>query len=90
MRMTETDPTWQPHRLALLAVLALFLLLCAAYALTTPFYEPPDEAGHFLYIHHLIEEQTLPRLPARIAGWNRSRHRRRDSGRRFAPHFCMC
>jgi 4-amino-4-deoxy-L-arabinose transferase-like glycosyltransferase len=61
-----------PHRLPapraqLIVLLALFMLLGLTYALTTPAFEAPDEASHFLYIHNLIETRELPLMEDRAA-----------------------
>lgn len=47
------------------AILIYFLLLGSVYAALTPPFESPDEGSHFLYIHNLLEDRTLPVLEDR-------------------------
>ncbi len=52
------------RRLALVGLLALFLVLATLYnAISTPF-EAPDEIGHFYYVVHLLQTGQLPVVPA--------------------------
>lgn len=50
------------HRVIPLLLLAG--LLFAGYVTLTPLGEAPDEAAHILYLNHLIQEGSLPPLPA--------------------------
>lgn len=50
-----------PQRIAY-AILLYFVLIAAIYAATTPTFETPDEAGHFLYIHNMLQSGELPTL----------------------------
>lgn len=49
----------------ILAVLIIgcFVILAVQYARATPFFEAPDEGAHFLYVHNILEESALPKLP---------------------------
>ena len=59
-----TSPLSRRCRLALVSLLALFLLLATVYnAVSTPF-EAPDEIGHFYYVVHLLRNRRLPVVPA--------------------------
>ena len=54
------------HRLALVGLLALFLLLASVYnAISTPF-EAPDEIGHFYYVVYLLRNRRMPVVPASL------------------------
>lgn len=54
------------HRLALVGLLALFLLLASVYnVISTPF-EAPDEVGHFYYVVYLLRNRRLPVVPASL------------------------
>ncbi|MBN8593576.1 MAG: hypothetical protein J0M33_17610 [Anaerolineae bacterium] len=51
-------------RLALL-ILVGFIFLGLTYSASTPIFEAPDEAAHFLYAHNIIEENALPLMTNR-------------------------
>src|ERR671939_1810572 len=61
------EPTRQPasrvknsERLALWALVALYLASAYGFALATPYGEAPDEGGHLLYIEYLVRFGKLP------------------------------
>jgi len=41
-------------------IVAVFLGLGITYSVADPLFEPSDEAAHYLYIRHLIDERNLP------------------------------
>jgi len=43
-------------------MIAVFVIVAVMYARATPFFEAPDEAAHFLYVHNLLETGELPTL----------------------------
>jgi hypothetical protein len=47
-------------RLALVIIVALYLLLGAVYSVVTPLFEAPDESFHFFFVQHLREGRGLP------------------------------
>ena len=49
-----------PPAIALLAILGLYFLLGAAYAIPAPALEKPDEEWHYAYIRYLAQQRTLP------------------------------
>lgn len=53
-----------PNKIAI-AICGVFVLLALQFAAATPVFEAPDEAGHFLYIHNLLRERSLPTLEGR-------------------------
>lgn len=55
-----------PNRIALL-ILLLFTINAVNYAAVTPPFEASDEAAHFLYVHNLLEDGTLPEIRPREA-----------------------
>ncbi|MBI5568264.1 MAG: glycosyltransferase family 39 protein [Chloroflexi bacterium] len=50
--------------LILLALLIVFLAIGAAYAISTPQWQAPDEPAHYNYIKYIVEHGTLPVLEA--------------------------
>jgi hypothetical protein len=50
------------QRYVLIAILALFVVLSIVYNHTTPLFEGPDEAAHFLYVEYLANGRGLPAL----------------------------
>lgn len=50
---------------AALVILAYFILLALTYSASTPIFEAPDEAAHFLYAHNIVEEGALPLMTNR-------------------------
>jgi len=46
--------------LALVVILALFVILATAYSVIVPLGEAPDEVPHFTYIRYLAEHHRLP------------------------------
>ncbi len=57
-------PSLNADRLALL-MLVSFILLGLTYSASTPIFEAPDEAAHFLYAHNMVEENALPLMTNR-------------------------
>ena len=41
-------------------ILAVYVVLGAAYAWVVPLGEAPDEIDHFLYVRHLVEQRAFP------------------------------
>ncbi len=54
-------------------IIAVFVGLGIAYSIADPLFEPSDEAAHYLYIRHLIDERSLP-------------IQRRDAGEEYQNH----
>jgi 4-amino-4-deoxy-L-arabinose transferase-like glycosyltransferase len=50
--------------LILLALLIVFLAIGAAFAISTPQWQAPDEPAHYNYIKYIVEHGTLPVLEA--------------------------
>jgi Predicted membrane protein (DUF2142) len=48
-----------------LAILVYFILMASSYSASTPIFEAPDEAAHFLYAHNIVEERALPLMTNR-------------------------
>jgi 4-amino-4-deoxy-L-arabinose transferase-like glycosyltransferase len=57
--MSRTSAT-----LILLALLVAFLAIGAAYAISTPQWQSPDEPAHYNYIKYIVEHGALPILQA--------------------------
>lgn len=57
---------WTAGRGALTIAL-LYIVLVLVYAGSTPLFEAPDEAAHFLYSHNLLETGRLPVIEGRRA-----------------------
>lgn len=57
----------------IILVLITYLVLGAAYSVADPLFEPSDEAAHYLYIRHLIDERNLP-IQQRSAGEEYQNH----------------
>ncbi len=51
---------FERHGMAL--VLAMFVALGVLYSVTVPVLEKPDEAYHFFFFQHLLEEKKLPMM----------------------------
>jgi 4-amino-4-deoxy-L-arabinose transferase-like glycosyltransferase len=49
-------------RIALLVVLAVYLILGALYAIKTPIWQVPDEPAHYNYIRYVAQNLALPEL----------------------------
>ncbi len=49
-----------PQKLALAAILILFLGLGVVYSVVVPIFEKPDELYHYFVIQHLLEHRSLP------------------------------
>ncbi|MFQ5946056.1 MAG: hypothetical protein ACE5NC_07375 [Anaerolineae bacterium] len=54
--------TSRAARIALSAIVVLYLLLGTLYAIATPSWQAPDEPAHYNYVRHLAETGTLPVL----------------------------
>jgi 4-amino-4-deoxy-L-arabinose transferase-like glycosyltransferase len=52
----------------LAGVLALYLALGAAYSVTTPVFEAPDESHHFFVVKHIVDYRALPVQRAETRG----------------------
>lgn len=69
--MTNAYP--RRHRRAFYGILAAFVLLAAAYSVTVPIFEAPDELFHYPMVEHLAAERALPVLPtepgAEVGPW---------------------
>jgi hypothetical protein len=50
---------------AALVILVYFILLALSYSASTPIFEAPDEAAHFLYAHNIVQEGALPLMTNR-------------------------
>ncbi|HLZ10930.1 MAG TPA: glycosyltransferase family 39 protein, partial [Chloroflexota bacterium] len=46
----------------LAVIISIFVLLATTYNATNPVFEAPDEVWHYLYVRHLADQHTLPRL----------------------------
>ena len=55
--MSRTSAT-----LILLAILMAYLAIGAAYAITVPYWQAPDEPAHYNYIKYIVEHTALPVL----------------------------
>jgi hypothetical protein len=55
-------PKERAHNLALLLILAVFVLTAVLYAVRTPLWQNPDEPAHFNYIRYVWDEGRLPVL----------------------------
>jgi hypothetical protein len=53
----------QHQRLAVVGLLALFLLLATLYNVTSAPFDAPDEIGHFYYVVYLLQNRRLPVVP---------------------------
>jgi 4-amino-4-deoxy-L-arabinose transferase-like glycosyltransferase len=49
-----------PRRLALAALLIVYIGLAVAYSLANPLYEAPDELRHVRYVRHMSRYRSLP------------------------------
>jgi hypothetical protein len=68
---TLRTPALRRPQVALLALLAGFMLCAATYSIAAPLWEASDESEHFQYIVYLLREHTLPsRLPSIQPGGN--------------------
>jgi 4-amino-4-deoxy-L-arabinose transferase-like glycosyltransferase len=51
-----------------LAIGALFLLLSVVYSIAIPAWEADNELSHFNYVRYIVQQRTLPRAGAQVAG----------------------
>ena len=57
---TQMSPSGLETRLALLAILSIFLVLGAVYSVASPIFEASDEARHYPYVKQLADGRGLP------------------------------
>lgn len=78
-----TASTYRWSHLAVGGIVLYFLLLAATYIQAVPPFENADEAEHFIYAHHILEEHSLPVIQGRsalnvqddvIQRWNNQAH----------------
>jgi len=50
---------WQSER-PIAALITVFVILGAAYSVTVPLWETPDEVAHFTCVAHLVRTHSLP------------------------------
>lgn len=62
--------TGRAARIALAAVVVVYLILGTLYAVATPSWQAPDEPAHYNYVRHLAETGTLPVL--RDGDWDQA------------------